>query len=137
MSATHQSRTPHAASEMNVTPFLDILLVLLITFMVLVRQTVLDATVQLPQPCTLGCTGEGAVMLEVGAGGVLRVNQRPVAPDELPGYLARVYAGRPEKVIHVRGIPGVHYQEVVAAMDVARGAGVRVIGLADRDLAAR
>lgn len=133
MSANREPRTPHATSEINVTPFLDVLLVLLIMFMVLVRQTVLDATVQLPQPCAGACDGDGAIVLEVGAGASYRVNQRPVAERDLRRYLATVYAGRPEKVIHVRGIPGVRYHEVVAAMDAARGAGVRVIGLAGRD----
>lgn len=120
-------------SEINVTPFLDVLLVLLVTFMTIVMAQHRTMDVQLPQPCAGVCEGNTEqIVLEIGPGGYFALNHTTVAAGALRSYLASVYADRPEKIIFVRGLPGLTYQEMVAAMDVARSAGVRVIGLGER-----
>ena len=57
------------------------------------------------------------------------MNQTPIAKGALAAHLHGIYDGRPEKVLFVKGDPTVSYQEIITAMDVARGAGVRVLGL--------
>jgi biopolymer transport protein ExbD len=87
----------------------------------------------LPTPCTGACEAGPTIVLEVLPGPAYRVNRAPVAVDELARRLEAIYAGRPEKVLQVAGHPGVSYQQVIAAMDAARGAGVRVISLPGRE----
>jgi biopolymer transport protein ExbD len=119
------------AAEPNVTPMIDVLLVLLILFMLLVplQRRQLDAQLPDPEPAR----GEAAgIVLEVGPAGRLAINREPVREAELGARLRAIYRGRPQKVIFVRGDRAATYQEVIAAMDSARGAGVRVIGLDPR-----
>jgi len=115
--------------EPNVTPFLDVLLVLLIIFMYLClnQQKLIDA--QLPDPFARTGSDAEAIVLEVKPNASYAINQQPVAAAELDARLRAIYAGRPTKTLIVRGDRGVRYQDVIAAMDIARGAGVVAIGL--------
>lgn len=114
--------------EMNVTPMLDVLLVLLVIFMLMAMRTRQTIDAQLPLPCAVACEGDTPIVLEVLPGPTYRLNQSPVPAADLARRLADVYAGRSDRTLQVAG-RGVTYQQVIAAMDVARGAGVRVIGL--------
>jgi biopolymer transport protein TolR len=122
------------SAEPNVTPMIDVLLVLLIVFMVAVVEGRRTMDVQLPVPCVGTCAAGDAIVLEVLPGGVYRLNRGAVAHDELKQRLANVYADRPSKVIAVAGRPGAKYAEVMEAMDVARAAGVRVISIVPKGL---
>lgn len=130
--------THRETSEINVTPFLDVLLVLLVTFMSLMMRQRRTMDVMLPQPCVGVCEGDGTpIVLEVGPRGWYAVQQTRVAAGDLRRYLASLYFARPEKIIFVRSRPGVSYAEMVAAMDVAHAAGVKVIGLGEDRFATR
>ena len=118
--------TRHTA-EPNVTPMIDVLLVLIITFMVLIAGGRRAMDVQLPDECQTSCIGGEAIVLEVLGGGTYRLNQQSVDRASLRGVLAGVYANRPMKVLSVTGRGGARYGEVMEAMDIARAAGVRVI----------
>ena len=117
------------SAEPNVTPMIDVLLVLLIIFMFMVPMMRMRLDAQIPDPDARG--GEGAVglVLEVGAGGQYALNRQPVPATELDARLRAVFAGRPDRRLVVRGARDARYQEVVTAMDVARGAGARVFAL--------
>ena len=121
------------ASEMNVTPMLDVLLVLLIIFMAASIRVHLTMDGELPLACAGVCDGTSSIVLEVLPGPAYRINKAAVAPDALREKFLSIYAGRPEKIIQVAGYPGATYQDVVNAMDVAKSAGVRVVGIAPRD----
>ena len=123
-----------AQADINVTPFLDILLVLLVIFLASIQaQRTLD--VQLPVPASAACAVNcEAIVLEVLPRGTLAINQ---ARFELPELAMRVHAafdGRPNSVLFVKGVAGVQYQDVITAMDVARGAGVKVLAIAPKAL---
>jgi biopolymer transport protein ExbD len=121
------------SAEPNVTPMIDVLLVLLIVFMLAVVQVHRTMDVQLPQPCTTACnTGGDAIVLEILPGPSYRLNKADVKPDELRRRLTAAYAGRPNKTILVAGARGVRYDDVMSAMDVAKSAGVTVIGISPR-----
>lgn len=130
--------THRETSEINVTPFLDVLLVLLVTFISLMMHQRRTMDVMLPQPCVGVCEQTSTpIVLEVGPAGRYAVQGQPVASGDLRRYLASIYFARPEKIIFVRSRPGVSYQEMIAAMDVAHAAGVKVIGLGEDRFAAR
>ncbi|MGH7615636.1 MAG: ExbD/TolR family protein [Gemmatimonadaceae bacterium] len=115
--------------ELNVTPMLDVLLVLLIIFMAAVMQVHRTIDVNLPIPCSGACTGDAPIVLEVLQGPAYRVNQRPVAANELLAYLTGVYRGRPDKIIQVAGDPHAKYADIVRALDIAKSAGVKILGV--------
>jgi len=116
-------------AEPNVTPFLDVLLVLLIIFMYLSLSQQKVITAQLPDPMPAPIGTAAAIVLEVRPGATYAINSRVVAGSELDGQLRGIYDSRPEKTLIVRAAPGVRYQEVVTAMDIAKAAGVVAIGL--------
>lgn len=119
--------TMHA--EPNVTPFLDVLLVLLILFMFICLNQQRTIMAHLPDPSARGTDAAPAIVLEVKANAMYAINTEPVAGPQLAARLRAIYAGRSTKTIIVRGGPGVRYQDVVAAVDIAKGAGVIAIGL--------
>ena len=119
-------------SELNVTPMLDVMLVLLVIFMaasVAMHHTI---DVSLPQPCADLCDGPVPITLEVLPGPAYRLNGTPVAAAVLASTLRQVYVHRPEKIMYVAGRPGVTYETVVDAIDLARSNGVRVIGISPK-----
>jgi biopolymer transport protein ExbD len=116
-------------AEPNVTPFLDVLLVLLIIFMYLCLSQQKIITAQLPDPSPHARASEPMIVLEVGPQGTYAINTVPVIGQDLGARLRAIYAGRPTKTIIVRATAGVRYQDVVTAIDIAKGAGVVAIGL--------
>jgi biopolymer transport protein TolR len=118
-------------NEINVTPMIDVLLVLLIIFMVIVPMARKTIDVQLPDP-TPQPTPPGPppqnIVLEVLPGGKFKINSEESNKDLLPKRLAEIYGPRPDKLIFIKGDSLAKYQDVIFAMDVARGAGVKVIG---------
>ena len=124
-------------SEINVTPMIDVLLVLLIIFMIiqpLNRQTI---PIQVPPPQTAApATGpSNQIVLEIRDDGTYAVNGQLVPNDQLDAQIHSIYDARPVKLLFVK--PGLNriYQDVIEAMDVARGAGVQVIGFTPADVA--
>ena len=72
------------------------------------------------------------IVLEVNPGEQYLVNKAPIAKEQLYTKLKEIYDPRPEKIIFIKGDPEVKYQDVIFAMDQARGAGVKVIGATPR-----
>jgi biopolymer transport protein TolR len=120
------------SNEINVTPMIDVLLVLLIIFMMIIPLSRKAIDAQLPDPNPAQTTSDAnpdQIVLEVLPDGRYAVNSQPVDGDQLFGRLKELFDPRPEKVIFVKGDTMVTYKDVIWAMDQARGAGVRVIGI--------
>jgi biopolymer transport protein ExbD len=122
-------------NEPNVTPMIDVLLVLLIIFMLVVPMSRKAIDLQLPDPTEQqsSSTPPPQIVLEVFPGDKFAVNKEPLTRATLAKRLKEIYDGRPEKIIFVKGDPKVKYSDVIYAMDVARGAGVKVIGVSPKD----
>ena len=121
-------------SEPNLTPMIDVLLVLLIIFMVIVPTARKAIDVQLPDPNPAPVTANPTndqIVLEVQKDGTYLINKQPVPPGAagLSQMLHTTFDTRPEKIMFVKGDPAAKYQQVIQAMDLARGAGVKVIGI--------
>jgi biopolymer transport protein ExbD len=124
-------------NEPNVTPMIDVLLVLLIIFMLVIPMSRKAIDLQLPDP-TPQDTPQGPppaqIVLEVLPGDVFKVNSEVVPRNRLLARLTEIYTPRPEKIIFVKGDEKVKYETVIWAMDQARGAGVKVIGATPKDV---
>lgn len=120
------------SAEPNVVPMIDILLVLLIIFMLMQPMLRKAIDLQLPDPtpsvAPVNATSN-QIVLEVKPGDQFAINTEPVTRERLAARLKEIYDPRPEKIIFVKGDPKVKYQSVIFAMDEARGAGVKVIGV--------
>ena len=124
-------------NEINVTPMIDVLLVLLIIFMMVIPMSRKAIDLQLPDP-TPDNTPSGPppsqIVLEVLPGNTFRINTQPVAKNDLQKRLKEIYDPRPDKIIFVKGDPAVKYSDVIAAMDAARGAGVKIIATTPKEV---
>ena len=123
-------------NEPNVTPMIDVLLVLLIIFMAAIPNMRKSIVVQLPDPNPAVAPANATsnqIVLEVNADGTYSINTERVTEDRLAARIKEIYDGRPEKIIFVKGDPKVKYGQVVHAMDVSRGSGVKVIGVPPKE----
>ena len=126
-------------NEPNVVPMIDVLLVLLIIFMVMQPMARKAIDLQLPDPTpqvAAANTVSNQIVLEVLPGDQYTINKEPVTKDNLLTRLKQIYDPRPDKIMFVKGDSKVKYQSVIFAMDQARGAGVKVIGVTPKDAAA-
>jgi len=124
-------------SEINITPFIDVLLVLLVIFMItqpLLRK-VLD--IQVPVEAQANTVDQSQnIVLEIMADGSLAINTQPVTQEGLSAKLHEIYDVRADKLLFIRADNSRRFSEVIRAIDVARGAGVKVFGLAPPEAAA-
>jgi biopolymer transport protein ExbD len=123
-------------ADINVTPMIDILLVLLIIFMVIVPVTPkgLDALVpQPPKDKKIDNTPERTIVVQIfyraGASPTYKINETDVSKGELLQRLTDIYANRAERVMFVKGEDKIDFRYVAEVIDIGRSAGVDHIGL--------
>ena len=124
--------------EPNVVPMIDILLVLLIIFMMQVPLSRKAMDVQVPPDIRTQQQSSGPsnnIVLDLKADGTYEINGTPVEYTMLDAEFHQIYDNRPAKILFVKAAGNRIYQEIVEAMDIARGAGVQVVGFTppDRD----
>ena len=117
------------SAEPNVIPMIDIMLVLLIIFMISQPLTRMAIDVQVPPPVTSQSSGPSTqIVLEIAADGSYNINGQPVPKEQLDTQSHAIFDQRPAKLLFLTPAVNRVYQEVIDAMDVARGAGIQVIG---------
>jgi biopolymer transport protein TolR len=124
-------------NEPNVVPMIDILLVLLIIFMIMQPLARKSVDLQLPDPTPQDKPPDAKpdqIILEILPNGTFAVNKEPMTRDNLARRLKEIYDPRPEKIMFVKGDPEAVYQDVIWAMDMARGSGVKVLGITPIDV---
>ena len=129
----HYAKGPDSVSDINITPLIDVMLVLLIIFMLVTPTGLKGVDIALPQdnknqPKPLN--PPDVIVMEISEAGSISINKLPMASlEELDQKLKDVFQTRNDKTLFVRGDSKSLYGKVVEAMDIARGAGVERVGI--------
>jgi biopolymer transport protein ExbD len=124
------------SSEINVTPLIDVLLVLLIIFMVILPEHKMGEKTLIPQPSpeSTAKPPESPIVIQLSNVNasqrpIVKINQEEVPWDGLEARLKDVYKQREDKVAFVKGDPDVEFEYVAEAVDITHRAGADRIGL--------
>lgn len=124
MQFSHQDESPEELHDINVTPFIDVMLVLLIIFMVAAPLATVDIQVTLPTAATEPTTPpDSPVILTLKADLSLRINGEPVADTALTETLNQAMKEDKQQPIFLRADKTVDYEHLIALMDKLRNAG--------------